>query len=308
MEEKKKKRESTFGIDFGTSNTVVTYFMRDRIVCYQNQDNLPFVQSIVALSSTNELLIGRTADRYNKPLFRARNVKYLLGKVTPECQDISDVYYDAALGDSNGEPILVYESKDKKIAKTPEEIVTNFIRVLKTEVERKTGREFTDVVLTVPTTYRTRQKTALKRAARYAGLNVAGVYSEPTAAGLHYQLSMSTKPKGVFLVFDFGGGTLDLSLMYCKDNVYTTLASAGNHHLGGNDINRVLMEYVETTYRTDYGEPLFEGNSVATKKRRDLLNQAVEEAKIRLQELNDETADITYEDDTGEPRLCVTLL
>ena len=235
-------------------------------------------------------------------------MKYLLGKVTPECQDISDVYYDAALGDSNGEPILVYESKDKKIAKTPEEIVTNFIRVLKTEVERKTGREFTDVVLTVPTTYRTRQKTALKRAARYAGLNVAGVYSEPTAAGLHYQLSMSTKPKGVFLVFDFGGGTLDLSLMYCKDNVYTTLASAGNHHLGGNDINRVLMEYVETTYRTDYGEPLFEGNSVSTKKRRDLLNQAVEEAKIRLQELNDETADITYEDDTGEPRLCVTLL
>ena len=70
MEEKKKKRESTFGIDFGTSNTVVTYFMRDRIVCYQNQDNLPFVQSIVALSSTNELLIGRAADKVTKPLFR----------------------------------------------------------------------------------------------------------------------------------------------------------------------------------------------------------------------------------------------
>lgn len=299
------KRESTLGIDFGTSNTVVTYFDRDKFVNFNGENGEPYVKSVVAYNNDNKLIIDRGAHKLSNPAFRARNVKYLLGRNAKECEDVHDIPYEADIKYANEQPILVYKKKDKEISKTPEEVVTTFIKELKTRVERKVGRQFTNVVLTVPTTFRTKQKSALKKAARDAGLNVIGLYSEPTAAGVHYQLSLHTKSKGVFLVFDFGGGTLDLSLMYCKNNVYSTLASAGNYHLGGNDIDGKIVEYVEREYNTG-GRPLFEGESDNVRRRKQKLCEAAEEVKIKLQGSDDTAIEvIEYEDDTGEPRMCI---
>lgn len=296
-------KENTLGIDFGTTNTTVSFFDRDRVSCIHFTQYGTLVKSVVVYDENDNVIIGNAAHEIRNPFFRARNVKYIVGRNIKECEEIRDDLFEAKLDyDANGNALLVSNTRNGVVSKSPLQVVTSLLRLLKEKAESQTEKSFPYVVLTVPTTFKTNQKRALKEAATNAGFKVRAMISEPTAAGLHYQMNNDMADKGVYLVFDFGGGTLDLSLMYCKDGMYDTLASAGNHDLGGNDVDKVALEEVERLYRNSNGTALFADNSVRTNRRRVRILSSIETMKIELQAPNKKAYSLQIED--GDDDTC----
>lgn len=291
-------RESTLGVDFGTTFTTVFYWDRGKVERMQIDGDELLIRSAISYKSDEDYSCGKramlTAGR--APL-HVRSVKRVLGRKYFEIKEFENDIYGCKLQDNaNDSCVFVNPDSELPIYKTPVEVTSDILKHIKVTSEEKVRREFNNIVLSYPSTFQVGQKAALREAARNAGFTIKGMITEPTAAGVHYKINNCIKNKDVVLVFDFGGGTLDLSLMvYEKDSFYI-FASGGHSKLGGNDIDLKLYEYVEKTYRELNNAELFDVEEKSYYRKRNRLLTEIEEKKIILQNPDVQCVDINTND------------
>src|SRR5215510_14743387 len=234
------------GIDLGTTNSLVAYVDNARPVVVRDDSGDALVPSVVSVGEEGTIYVGREAQRrlLTAPSRSVYSVKRFMGR------GIEDVEHEAALlpfrvsGDPGG--VVRIGIADREFA--PPEISAFILRELKHRAEehfRERGDfdfEVDRAVVTVPAYFNDAQRTATRDAGRLAGLEVLRIINEPTAASLAYGLDK--RNRGTIAVYDLGGGTFDISILKVEDGVFQVLSTNGDTHLGGDDINRVLIEMV----------------------------------------------------------------
>jgi len=246
------------GIDFGTTNSCLSVWYNNKPIIITDYDGNETIPTIIELSMDKKT-IGREAylrktifDKTNtvsekkKNIFLIYEIKKLLGKKYSELNkgELNMIAYDIR-SDDNDDIIIYDNNTDRKYY--PAEIATHIFMSLKVRAENFLSSKFNeeikvdDIVLSVPAYFNKNQREIIKNSANYAGLNVIRLINEPTAAAICYGLGNNNKEN--IVVFDFGGGTLDVSLLTINDNVYEVLGSYGNNNLGGGDFDKLIMEY-----------------------------------------------------------------
>jgi molecular chaperone DnaK len=287
------------GIDLGTTNSLIAFMQGDTPVVIPGEDGSPIVPSVVAFDqdTTNGFAVGNAAR--NVLLTNAANaiysVKRLMGRdltdVTPELKLFP---FKLAEGLSANE---VLKLNVGGLTLTPPEISAYILLQLKRNAERFFGAEVTKAVITVPAYFNDAQRQATKDAGRIAGLDVLRLVNEPTAAALAYGLDK--QKDGIIAVYDFGGGTFDISILKLHDGIFEVIATGGDTHLGGDDIDNLLLAVALDDIRGDLG---LEAHQAITQNPEAIqqLRKAVIEAKIALS-YNDSTR--LHLDLPGAPRL-----
>jgi len=263
------------GIDLGTTNSLVAYMQGDSPVVIPGEDGLNLVPSVVALDEKNQVIVGNAARRYliETPERAVYSVKRLMGRGVEDIQDELKLFpFQLAEDLQEGEVLRI---KIGERTYTPPEISALVLRQLKRNAERFFGAPVTQAVITVPAYFNDAQRQATKDAGRIAGLNVLRLVNEPTAASLAYGLDK--KKNGIIVVYDLGGGTFDISILKLHDGIFEVIATNGDTHLGGDDIDNLLIAIALDDIRGDLGlDVARNGKAVAR------IRQAVIEAKIAL--------------------------
>jgi L1 cell adhesion molecule like protein len=238
-------KSKCIGIDLGTTNSCVSVWNNGGIEIIANSQGNRTTPSFVAFTE-NDRLIGDGAK--NQASQNSSNTVYdakrLIGRNFSESSVQSDIKffsYDVT-ADSNDKPIINVEYKGEKKIFQPEEISSMILGEMKDIAESYLGQKVTDAVITVPAYFNDSQRQATKDAGVIAGLNVARIINEPTAAAIAYGLDKKTGEKNV-LIFDLGGGTFDVSILTIEDGIFEVKATAGDTHLGGEDFDRTLVEF-----------------------------------------------------------------
>ena len=239
------------GIDLGTTNSAVSIIEHGQAVALKDSMGRAILPSVVGFDATGRLLVGYEARNQIlvAPERTVKSIKRQMG------QDVK-----VRLGDSEY---------------SPQEISAMILRTLKERAERTVGRPLTKAVITVPAFFSENQRTATREAGELAGLEVVRIINEPTAASLTYEPNSERHER--LLVFDLGGGTFDVSIVQVEAGVIEVLASHGDTHLGGDDFDNLLLDYICNNFQQEHGVDLRE--RPAAKSR---LLQAAEEAKKRL--------------------------
>ncbi len=265
------------GIDLGTTFSAVSVLEGGRPKIIPNTEGNNTTPSVVAISN-GEILVGDIARRQAvaNPKNTVRSIKRLMGQKTK----------------------VTIEGKDY----SPEQISAMILQKLKKDAENYLGYEIKDAVITVPAYFEDAQRQATKDAGQIAGLNVKRIVNEPTAAALAYGLDKSESHN--ILVFDFGGGTFDVSVLELGDGVFEVKATSGNNHLGGDDIDETIIDYLSKEFKKTSGIDLRE-DLVALQR----LKDAAEKAKIELSSSQQSAINIPYitADSTGPKHLNVNL-
>jgi Fe-S protein assembly chaperone HscA len=246
------------GIDLGTTNSLVAY-VRDggpRVIRDSSGDAL--VPSVVSLGDDGTIFVGREAQRrlLTSPSRTVYSIKRFMGRGIDDVRDEAGLLPFAISGEAGG--VVRIGVGDREF--TPPEISAFVLRELKQRAEehfREHGEfdfEVDRAVITVPAYFNDAQRTATRDAGRLAGLEVLRIISEPTAASLAYGLDK--KNRGTIAVYDLGGGTFDISVLKVEDGVFQALATSGDTHLGGDDIDRLLVELVLDDVETTHASPL----------------------------------------------------
>src|SRR5437588_6700641 len=262
------------GIDLGTTNSLVAYMQGDTPVVIPGEDGLNLVPSIVALQADGQFAVGTAAYKYliETPERAVYSIKRLMGRGIQDVQEELK-FFPFRLADSAGSSVLKIELGDKTF--TPPEISAVILRQLKRNAERYFGAPVTKAVITVPAYFNDAQRQATKDAGRIAGLEVLRLVNEPTAAALAYGLDK--KQNGIVAVYDLGGGTFDISILKLHDGIFEVIATNGDTHLGGDDIDNLLITIALDDIRGDMGLVLSRNlEAVAA------IRKAVIEAKIAL--------------------------
>jgi molecular chaperone DnaK len=265
----------TIGIDLGTTNSCVSIMDGGDATIITNADGGRTTPSMVAISSNGERLVGQIAKRQavTNPENTVFGVKRLIGR-----------RYDAGevVSDRKNLPfeITAAENGDVRISLngrhySPAEISSYILADLKKSAEAYLGEPVTDAVITVPAYFNDSQRQATKDAGRIAGLNVKRIINEPTAASLAYGLDKKKEEK--IAVFDLGGGTFDISVMEIGDGVFEVKATNGDTHLGGEDFDLRLIDYLAAEFKREQGIDL-RGDKMALQR----LKEAAEKAKMEL--------------------------
>ncbi|MBM3734551.1 MAG: Fe-S protein assembly chaperone HscA [Acidobacteria bacterium] len=265
------KPKRIVGIDLGTTNSLVAYLSGGKPEVIPGPDGDPLVPSFVCFPPEGEPLVGNTARRALPlhPLATVFSVKRLMGK---------------GVGDIEAElPLLPYRVTGTGVVqihaggqvRTPPEISALILRQLKMNAEAALNEEVTQAVITVPAYFNDAQRQATKDAGRIAGLEVLRLVNEPTAAALAYGLDK--RKQGVVAVYDLGGGTFDISILRLHDGLFEVLATGGDTHLGGDDIDNLLLKVAMEDIASEWRAGI-EGNQEAIQ----LLRRAVIEAKHAL--------------------------
>jgi molecular chaperone DnaK len=258
------------GIDLGTTNSVVSVLEGGEPVVIPNAEGGRTTPSVVAFAKSGEVLVGEVAKRQaiTNPERTIRSVKRHMG--TNWTIDIDGKKY------------------------TPQEISARILGKLKRDAESFLGDTVNQAVITVPAYFDDAQRTATKEAGTIAGLEVLRIINEPTAAALAYGLDKEGADQTV-LVFDLGGGTFDVSLLDIGDGVFEVKATAGNSHLGGDDWDQRIVDYLVTTFKNTEGVDL-SGDKMATQR----LQEAAEKAKIELSSLQETQINLPFITATSE--------
>lgn len=302
-----EEREVTLGVDFGTSNTTVFYWDKGKVESIQINKDKTLLPSAISYGKDGNYDCGSKAvnSAIKSPL-HVRSVKRVLGcdYSSLNGKDLANGLYGCQLVEGqNNSCVFVNPKSDGSIRKTPVEVVTDIFKYIKKAAEEKTTRTFSNITLSFPPTFRVNQKAALREAARNAGFTIKGMITEPTAAGVHYRMKNDIKNRDVVLVFDFGGGTLDLSLMLYENDSFRVFANGGNSHLGGNDIDQRILEYVEEYYQRITDEKLFDDSlddRMKIKQKRKLLEE-IEGKKCVLQDSEERSASVEISIDCVKP-------
>jgi len=261
------------GIDLGTTNSVVSVMEGDKPTVIINEEGGRTTPSVVGFAKDGERLVGAIAKRQaiTNPTRTVYSIKRFMGRRHDECKKESGrVPYDVVSG-SDGLPRVKIDDKQY----SPPEISAMVLQKLKREAERYLGGEVTEAVITVPAYFNDSQRQATKDAGKIAGLEVKRIINEPTAAALAYGLDK--KSDEIVAVYDFGGGTFDISILEVGDNVVEVKSTNGDTHLGGDDVDQVLIEWMLAEFKKDTGVDIA-GDKMVLQR----LKDAAEKAKIEL--------------------------
>ena len=263
------------GIDLGTTNSCVSIMEGGDPVVLNNAEGGRTTPSIVAVTEKGERLVGQTAKRQavTNPEDTVFGVKRLIGRKYDSAEvqnDIKNLPYKIEKA-SNGDVRIKIRGKNH----SPAEISSFILSNLKKSAEEYLGEKVTDAVITVPAYFNDSQRQATKDAGKVAGLNVLRIINEPTAASLAYGLDKKGDEK--VAVFDLGGGTFDLSILELGDGVFEVKATNGDTHLGGEDFDLRLVDYLADEFKKDQGIDL-RSDKMALQR----LKEAAEKAKMEL--------------------------
>jgi molecular chaperone DnaK len=263
----------TVGIDLGTTNSVIAVMEAGEPVVIPNAEGGRTTPSVVAFTKSGERLVGQLARRQAavNPENTVYSIKRFMGRK-----------YDEVETERKMVPYKVVAGKDGRVEVeiqgkryTPEQISAMILQKLKTDAEAYLGEKVTDAVITVPAYFNDSQRQATKNAGEIAGLNVVRIINEPTAAALAYGLDKKENEK--ILVFDLGGGTYDVSVLEIGEGVFEVKATNGDTHLGGDDYDRRLVDFIADEFRKQQGIDLRQDRQALQR-----LTEAAEKAKIEL--------------------------
>src|SRR6476646_2923844 len=273
------------GIDLGTTNSLVAFMQGDRPVVIPGEDGLNLVPSVVALDDKDQIIVGNAARKYliETPERAVYSIKRLMGRGIEDIQQELKLFPFRLADDLQPGEVLRIQLGEKTF--TPPEISAFVLRQLKRNAERYFNGPVTKAVVTVPAYFNDAQRQATKDAGRIAGLEVLRLVNEPTAASLADGLDK--KKHGIVAVYDFGGGTFYISILKLHDGIFEVVATNGDTHLGGDDIDNLLITIALDDIRGDIGLDLRRsGEAVQT------IRKAVIEAKIALSSQNATKLDI----------------
>ncbi len=263
----------TIGIDLGTTNSVVAVTEGKSPVIIVNEEGSRTTPSVVAFTDKGDRLVGQVAKRQavTNPKNTISSVKRFMGRKYDEVsEELKTVPYEVVAG-SGGDVRI--EALGKRYS--PPEISAAILGKLKKAAEEYLGEKVTDAVITVPAYFNDSQRQATKDAGKIAGLNVKRIINEPTAAALAYGLDK--KNNELIAVYDFGGGTFDISILDVGDGVVEVKSTNGDTHLGGDDIDQIVMNWMVEEFMKDQGIDLS-----ADKMALQRLKEAAEKAKCEL--------------------------
>jgi Fe-S protein assembly chaperone HscA len=238
-EKRSMSTERIVGIDLGTTNSLVAYMEGDRPVVIPGEDGLNLVPSVVALDENSQIVVGSAARKYliETSARAVYSVKRLMGRDVEDVRDELKLFPFRLAEDLAAGEVLRIKLGDKTF--TPPEISAFILRQLKRNAERYFAAPVTKAVITVPAYFNDAQRQATKDAGRIAGLEVLRLVNEPTAASLAYGLDK--KNAETVAVYDLGGGTFDISILKLHEGIFEVIATNGDTHLGGDDIDNLLI-------------------------------------------------------------------
>src|SRR5271167_3433746 len=267
--------DTIVGIDLGTTNSLVAYMQGDSPVVIPGEDGLNLVPSVVALDEKNQIIVGNAARRYliETPERAVYSIKRLMGRGVEDIQDELKLFPFRLAEDLQTGEVLRIKIGERTY--TPPEISALILRQLKRNAERFFGGPVTRAVITVPAYFNDAQRQATKDAGRIAGLDVLRLVNEPTAASLAYGLDQ--KQNGIVAVYDLGGGTFDISILKLHDGIFEVIATNGDTHLGGDDIDNLLITIALDDIQGDFRVDVRRNAEIVQ-----AIRKAVIEAKITL--------------------------
>jgi molecular chaperone DnaK len=289
--------EKVIGIDLGTTNSVVAVMIGDEPVVIQNQEGSRLTPSVVSWTKEKEILVGEPAKR--RAILDPENTVYeskrFIGRKYEEVIDEAKRVSYRVVPDEKGDASFEIPNLGRKVR--PEEVGALVLKKLKEAAEAYLGEKITKAVITVPAYFNERQRQATKDAGKIAGLEVLRILNEPTAAALAYGLDKKSDVK--ILVYDFGGGTFDVSILEGGDGVIEVKATAGDTHLGGANIDERIMEWLIEEFKKETGIDLRK-DKTALQRLKDASEQAKKELSFKLEtEIN--LPFITIDPSTNQP-------
>ena len=288
------------GIDLGTTNSVVSVMEGGQPTVVPNEEGGRTTPSVIGFTGDGERLVGAVAKRQavTNPENTIYSIKRFMGRRLEEVsEEIRMVPYKVVTGKDGA---VAIEAGGTQYA--PPELSAMILSKLKAAAESYLGAEVTEAVITVPAYFNDAQRQATTDAGRIAGLDVKRIINEPTAAALAYGLDKKEDEK--IAVFDFGGGTFDVSILEVGENVVEVLATNGDTHLGGDDLDHRLIEYLASEFKKDTGIDLM-NDPMAVQR----LREAAEKAKVELSTAQSTDINLPYitADKTGPKHLVMKL-
>lgn len=285
MSEKGKGRSKVIGIDLGTTNSVVAIMEGSEAKVLTNEEGARTTPSVVAFGRDGEVMVGQVARRQavTNPENTIFSIKRFMGRRIDEVQqELHRVPYKVLPG--KGDTVYV-EIQGKQYA--PAEISAKILIKLKRAAEAYLGEEVREAVITVPAYFNDAQRQATKDAGRIAGLEVKRIVNEPTAAAMAYGLDR--KKDEIIAVYDFGGGTFDISILEVGENVVEVLSTNGDTHLGGDDFDQRIIDYLIAEFKKDQGIDVSKDKMVIQR-----LKEAAEKAKIELSSVSETDINLPF--------------
>ena len=292
--------EKIIGIDLGTTNSVVAVMEGKEAKVIPNQEGNRLTPSVVAFTEKGEVLVGEPAKRQAVTNSRRTisSIKRFMGRRHNEVASEEKIVPYKIVG--GPEDYVKVQAGDKQY--TPPEISAMILRKLKESAEAYLGHKVNKAVITVPAYFNDAQRQATKDAGQIAGLEVARIINEPTAASLAYGLDKKKAEK--IVVFDLGGGTFDVSVLEVADGVFRVISTNGDTHLGGDDFDKVLVDYVADEFKKEQGIDLRK-DPMALQR----LQEACEKAKKELSSTQSSDINLPFitADASGPKHLQMTL-
>lgn len=290
------------GIDLGTTNSVIAVLEGGEPVVIPTAEGGRLCPSVVGFTKTGERLVGAPAKRQAivNPENTIFSIKRFMGRRYDEVEAERKRVPYKVVADSKGDAAVYIPAVDKTYR--PEEISAMILQKLKADAEAYLGEPVTAAVITVPAYFNDAQRTATKNAGEIAGLKVLRIINEPTAAALAYGLDK--KSNETILVFDLGGGTFDVSILEVGDGVFEVKSTAGDTHLGGDDFDQRIVDYLADEFKREHGIDLRQDRQALQR-----LKEAAERAKIELSSVTTTTINLPFitADASGPKHLDMTL-
>src|SRR6266540_1263369 len=300
VQEEHETMAKIIGIDLGTTNSVVAVMEGKDAVVITNEEGSRLTPSVVAYTKDGERLVGQVAKRQaiTNPEKTVYSIKRFMGRRFSEvAEEMKRVPYKVVEG-TNGDARVDIDGKQY----SPPEISAQVLLKLKRAAENYLGEKVTDAVITVPAYFNDAQRQATKDAGEIAGLNVRRIVNEPTAAALAYGLDKKKSEK--IAVYDFGGGTFDISILEVGENVVEVLATNGDTHLGGDNIDQRVIDWLIAEFKKDTGIDVSKDKMVLQR-----LKEAAEKAKIELSSMAETELNLPFlpAAQTGPKHLAIKL-
>lgn len=277
--------EKVIGIDLGTTNSCVSVMEGGEPVVIPNEEGKRTTPSVVAFTNDGEILVGELAKRQaiTNPENTVFSIKRFMGmRYSEVSSEAKDVPYDVTKMDNGGVGVKI---RDKVYSS--QEMSAFILRKMKKIAEDYLGTEVKKAVITVPAYFNDSQRTATKEAGTIAGLEVLRIINEPTASSLAYGLDKKKDEK--IAVYDFGGGTFDISILEIGDGVFEVKSTNGDTHLGGDDVDRVVMNHIISEFKSENGIDL-STDKMALQR----IKEAAEKAKCELSQMKETSVNLPF--------------
>src|SRR4249919_1560157 len=292
------------GIDLGTTNSCMSVMEGGDAVVLENSEGARTTPSIVAFAKNGERLVGQAAKRQavTNPANTVFSVKRFMGRKFDEVREEEHRVPYKIVKAANGDAHVQVEVNGEKKTFSPPEVSAMILAKLKADAEAKLGEKITQAVITVPAYFNDSQRNATKDAGKIAGLEVLRLINEPTAASLAYGLDKKKDEK--IAVYDLGGGTFDISVLEIGEGVFEVKATNGDTHLGGDDWDNRVMDWIADEFKKEHGIDLRKDRMALQR-----LKEAAEKAKCELSTVVQTEINLPFitADASGPKHLVLTL-